>query len=62
MPELLGGAWTLGGWCRLRADFRNFRPDRIVTMEMSGAAFEETADRGLDAYLRSVGFKSQGGV
>ena len=25
-----GGSWTLGAWCRLRGDFRNFRPDRIV--------------------------------
>ena len=54
-----GGSWTLGAWCRLRADFRNFRPDRIVAMEATGAAFEETADRGLDAYLRSVGAKPQ---
>jgi predicted DNA-binding transcriptional regulator YafY len=57
-----GGTWTLGAWCRLRADFRNFRPDRIVAMETRGAVFEEAADRGLDAYLRSVGFKSQDGV
>src|SRR5699024_2214724 len=24
-----GGKWTLGAWCRLRRDFRNFRPDRM---------------------------------
>ena len=52
-----GGSWTLGAWCRLRGDFRNFRPDRIVTVKVTGAAFEETAARGLDAYLRAVGVK-----
>jgi predicted DNA-binding transcriptional regulator YafY len=50
-----GGAWTLGAWCRLRADFRNFRPDRIADFSASGETFRETAERGLAAYLRSVG-------
>ena len=54
-----GGSWTLGAWCRLREDFRNFRPDRIVAVEVTGAAFEETAARGLEAYLRAVGVKPQ---
>ncbi len=50
-----GGVWTLGGWCRLRQDFRNFRPDRIVAFEPTGEAFAETAERGLAAYLRAAG-------
>jgi len=50
-----GGAWTLGAWCRMRGDFRNFRPDRIVRFETSGETFVETAERGLAAYLLSVG-------
>jgi len=55
-----GGAWTLGAWCRLRADFRSFRPDRIVAfdpVQRDGApeTFDETPARGLDAYLRAVG-------
>jgi predicted DNA-binding transcriptional regulator YafY len=24
-----GSSWTLVGWCEMRADFRNFRPDRM---------------------------------
>ena len=24
-----GGTWTLGAWCELRRDFRNFRLDRL---------------------------------
>jgi predicted DNA-binding transcriptional regulator YafY len=50
-----GGAWTLGAWCRLREDFRNFRPDRIAQFEPTGETFTETTERGLAAYLRSVG-------
>ena len=50
-----GGAWTLGAWCRLRSDFRNFRPDRIAHFDATGESFVETPERGLVAYLRSVG-------
>ena len=50
-----GGAWTLGAWCRLRRDFRNFRPDRIVQFAPTAETFVETPERGLAAYLRSVG-------
>lgn len=50
-----GGAWTLGGWCRLRGAFRNFRLDRIASVEPTGERFDDTPDRGMDAYLRAVG-------
>ena len=50
-----GGAWTLGGWCRLRNDFRNFRPDRIQMFAPTGETFVETPERGLAAYLRAAG-------
>jgi predicted DNA-binding transcriptional regulator YafY len=55
-----GGAWTLGAWCRLRADFRNFRPDRIAAFEATGETFVETNERGLSAYLGRVGGESDG--
>lgn len=50
-----GGAWTLGAWCRLREDFRNFRPDRVAGFTATGEAFVDTPERGFAAYLRSVG-------
>ena len=50
-----GGTWTLGAWCRLREDFRNFRPDRIVQFDVTGEVFTETPERSLNAYLRAVG-------
>ena len=54
-----GGSWTLGAWCRLREDFRNFRPDRIVGVETTGEVFAEVAGRDLNAYLRAVGNPQQ---
>ena len=55
-----GGSWTLGAWCRLRRDFRSFRPDRIVAYAETGEAFVEDPTRNLDAYLRSVGAAASG--
>lgn len=49
-----GGSWTLGAWCRLRKDFRNFRPDRIVDYAPTGETFLETRERGLEAYMKAV--------
>jgi len=49
-----GGAWTLGAWCRLRHDFRSFRPDRMAVFETTGEVFVETLERGLEAYLRAA--------
>lgn len=50
-----GGKWTLGAWCRLRGDFRNFRPDRIRASEATGEIFPERPGHSLDDYLRSTG-------
>jgi len=49
-----GGSWTLGAWCRLRGDFRSFRPDRIVAHVATGEVFADDPQRNLDAYLRAV--------
>lgn len=54
-----GGAWTLGAWCRLRCDFRNFRPDRIVAFAATGETFTDDAERGFAAYLRAMGVASE---
>jgi predicted DNA-binding transcriptional regulator YafY len=50
-----GGSWTLGAWCRLRRDFRSFRPDRIAAFAATGEVFADHPERGLTAYLRAVG-------
>ena len=50
-----GGAWTLGSWCRLRGDFRSFRPDRIAAFEPTGELFVEMPGRDVAAYVRAMG-------
>jgi predicted DNA-binding transcriptional regulator YafY len=50
-----GPAWTLGGWCEMRRDFRNFRLDRIQDFRVLERTFEETSEISLAAYLRQMG-------
>jgi predicted DNA-binding transcriptional regulator YafY len=49
-----GGKWTLGAWCRLRAGFRNFRPDRIAALDETGECFTPVVGRDLDAYMQAM--------
>lgn len=45
-------AWTVGAWCELRADFRNFRIDRIVRLEALDKNYPEEQGRSLRDYMR----------
>lgn len=54
-----GDTWTLGAWCRLRADFRSFRADRLIRFDATGEVFRERAGRDLAAYLRTLGIASE---
>lgn len=49
-----GGSWTLGAWCRLRQDFRNFRLDRIRDCVMLEITFLENAKSGFAAYMAAM--------
>ncbi|EIL97185.1 DNA-binding transcriptional regulator [Rhodanobacter thiooxydans] len=49
-----GGKWTLGTWCRLRENFRNFRPDRIDELAETGERFDDRVGHDLDTYLQSM--------
>ena len=49
-----GGKWTLGTWCRLRGDFRNFRPDRIDGVAETGECFADRVAHNLEAYLAAM--------
>ena len=49
-----GGSWTLGGWCRLREDFRQFRLDRIVRHVSGKEIFADDPSRGLEAFIRAA--------
>jgi predicted DNA-binding transcriptional regulator YafY len=50
-----GQVWTLGAWCELRADFRNFRLDRIAALHTLDERFHHEAGRTLADFLRHVG-------
>lgn len=50
-----GRSWTVTAWCELRDDFRNFRLDRITTLEPTGDSFPDEPKRSLGEYLRSIG-------
>jgi predicted DNA-binding transcriptional regulator YafY len=49
-----GGAWSLGAWCELRNDFRNFRLDRIVNSVVQDERFADEPGRRLADYLRAM--------
>lgn len=49
-----GGAWTLGAWCELRSDFRNFRLDRLLTFAVCEEIFPDEPGRGFEDYMRQV--------
>jgi predicted DNA-binding transcriptional regulator YafY len=50
-----GQSWTLGAWCRMRADFRNFRLDRMDAVEALEDPVSDDPARGLRAYLAAMG-------
>jgi predicted DNA-binding transcriptional regulator YafY len=49
-----GQAWTLGAWCEQRADFRNFRIDRIVAMDVLEERFRDEPGQTLADLFRAV--------
>jgi len=49
-----GDAWTLGAWCELRRDFRNFRLDRIEAVSVADAPYPDEAGKRLEDYVRKM--------
>ena len=49
-----GRDWLLGAWCELRSAFRNFRIDRIGTLNVLSSHFTAEPGRTLDDYIRAV--------
>lgn len=47
-----GGKWTLGAWCELRQQFRDFRLDRMDQLALPGDTFTITEEIGLPNYMR----------
>lgn len=49
-----GSTWSLAAYCELRADFRNFRLDRIDGLEVLAARFEEEDGLRLEDFVRRM--------
>jgi predicted DNA-binding transcriptional regulator YafY len=49
-----GPSWTLGAWCELRQDFRNFRIDRIRAMQLLPSEFPDEPGRRVKDYFSAV--------
>lgn len=50
-----GSAWTMAAWCEWRADFRNFRLDRIETIHLLTDQRFDEREHSLADFLRSIG-------
>jgi predicted DNA-binding transcriptional regulator YafY len=48
-----GERWTVGAWCEMREDFRNFRLDRMARVSV-GKRFPDEDGKRLDDFLRRV--------
>jgi predicted DNA-binding transcriptional regulator YafY len=55
-----GRSWTLTAWCEMRCDFRNFRLDRILTLESTQEPFTQQPGQTLRDYLRTIGPAAEG--
>ncbi|MEW6704914.1 MAG: YafY family protein [Pseudomonadota bacterium] len=44
--------WTLAGWCEVRQDFRNFRVDRILELQVLDERFRDEPGRSLADLFR----------
>lgn len=55
-----GTAWTFVGWCELRRDFRNFRPDRMSEVAVLDEPIPDEPGRDLETFLKQVIAARQG--
>lgn len=54
-----GGAWYLVAWCRLRADYRHFRIDRIRRLELLPVTFPAREDFSLERHMKESDAREQ---
>jgi len=47
-----GNVWTLVGWCELRDDFRNFRLDRIQSIQSENTTFIDIEGQSLQDFIK----------
>jgi predicted DNA-binding transcriptional regulator YafY len=49
-----GKVWTLVAWCEMRDDFRTFRVDRMVALELAGRGFRHERGKTLTDFYRTM--------
>jgi predicted DNA-binding transcriptional regulator YafY len=49
--------WLVLGWCELRIDFRNFRLDRMESMEVLDEHFRDKRGKTLEDYLKQFSYE-----
>lgn len=49
-----GDHWTLLAWCELRDEYRNFRFDRILNIELLDSRYPHHRERNLEHYITKV--------
>ncbi|HKS90953.1 MAG TPA: YafY family protein [Tepidiformaceae bacterium] len=49
-----GSGWSMAAWCELRTGFRNFRLDRMVTIDVLGEHYEPEPGRNLDEFFAAM--------
>lgn len=49
--SFLGNGWLLTAWCEWRASFRNFRIDRVVSVEATAQTFAEEPGKRFEDFL-----------
>ena len=55
-----GATWSLGAWCELRQDFRNFRIDRIRDLSVLQSRIPDEPGRRLNDYFTAVAVQRSG--
>ena len=54
-----GRSWTLGTWCELREDYRNFRLDRIASLTVDREPTDVNRGITLEAFLEAMQARAQ---
>ncbi len=52
--SFLGSSWLLTAWCEWRQSFRNFRLDRVVSMEVTAQSFAPEPGKRFEDFLEVV--------
>ncbi|WP_156860911.1 helix-turn-helix transcriptional regulator [Casimicrobium huifangae] len=48
-----GEHWTLAAWCEARDDFRSFRIDRVIRLQVTDDVFDDEAGKRIADYVRA---------